>query len=88
MAEFVIALADLFEAEARAVRFSIARLVGAIALILGAAVLALAGFALWLWSLYLFATRYLPPDAAALATGLVTFLAAGIMVWIAKRLNH
>jgi hypothetical protein len=69
-------------------RFSLARLVGAIALILAAALLALAGIGLWLWAFYLFAARYLAPDAAALTTGAVTFLGAGVLVWVAKRLNH
>jgi hypothetical protein len=62
--------------------------VGAVALILGAVVLVLAGAGLWLWSLYLFTTRYLPPDGAALTTGAVTFLGAGLLIWFAKRLNR
>jgi hypothetical protein len=69
-------------------RLSLVRMVSTIALVLGAVLLTLLGLGLWLWALYIFALRYLPPDTAALATGAATFLGAGVLAWIATRLNR
>ncbi len=69
-------------------RLSLVRMAGSIALILGAVLLALAGLGLWLWALYLFAMRYLPQDGAVVTTGALTFLGAGVFLWIAVKLNR
>ncbi len=69
-------------------RLSIARLAGSIALVFGAVLLAVIGLGLWLWALYIFALRYRPQDGAALTTGVVTFLGAGVLTWIAIKLNR
>ncbi len=69
-------------------RQSLARFAGALALVVAAVLFAFAGLAFWVWSLYLYSARHLPADAAALATGLVTLLVAGLIAWAAKRLNQ
>lgn len=69
-------------------RLSLARLAASIALILGAVLFLLAGLGLWLFALYLYCLRYLAQDGAALTTGAVTFLGAGVITWIAIKLNR
>lgn len=69
-------------------RYSMVRLAGALALVVMASILAVIALGLWLWGLYLYSTRYMPQDGAALATGLVTLLLAGAILWAARKLNR
>jgi len=102
-AEIVIAFFELVEAEFREIKRSlndsvnlktgalgraIMRLVGSVALVLAAIVLILAAVGMLLWSIYLTISQFMDPAQAALITGFVTLVAAGLLVIIARWLNR
>jgi len=102
-AEIVIAFFELVEAEFREIKRSlnesvnlktgalgraIMRLVGSVALILAAIVLILAAVGMLLWSIYLTISQFMDPAQAALITGFITLVAAGLLVIIARWLNR
>lgn len=102
-AEIVIAFFELVEAEFREIKRSlnesvnlktgalgraIMRLVGSVALVLAAIVLILAAVGMLLWSIYLTISQFMAPAQAALITGFVTLVAAGLLVIIARWLNR
>lgn len=86
LADFIIALVELLEAEGRALRRGVVRLAQALALGVGALVMAAGGAALLLWAFYQWMTAEVGYPANAAATGVVTLIAAGGMAWIASRL--
>jgi hypothetical protein len=86
--ELVIALAELIEAEGRALRLSAARLSWGVALIVVATLFAVAGAGLCLWSLHQFVLALAGPGTASLVTGLVTLLIAGLTGWAALRVSR
>jgi hypothetical protein len=53
-----------------------------------AGVLLLAGLGLILWALYLYLAQFLSPPGAALASGLISFLIAGGLLWGIARLGR
>ncbi len=85
LAEYAVALADLVEAEGRALRRGLALLGWAFMLIAVAGALLLCGLALWIWALYLFIVLWLPPVLAAALTGGFVLLAAGVIAWMVMR---
>jgi len=102
-AEIVIAFFELVEAEFRELKGSlddtvnlkagalgrlIMRLVGSVALVLAAIVLILAAVGMLLWSMYLYIGQFMDPALAALTTGCVTLVAAGLLIIIARWLNR
>jgi hypothetical protein len=88
LAELIIALLELLEAEARALRAGSFCLGLSLALLAAAGTLALVGVGLILWALYLYLAIFLIPPTATLITGVVTLLAAGGLVWSARRLSR
>jgi hypothetical protein len=88
LAELIIALLELLEAEARALRSGAFRLGLSLALLLTAGTLTLGGVALILRALYLYLTIFLSPPTATLITGVVSLLVAGGLVWSARRLSR
>lgn len=84
----MIALADLAEAEGRSLRYGIARVGGALALLTVSAVMLLAGLGFWLWGIYALATQYIPAPSAAALTGLFAVVMAGVVLWLAARVNR
>jgi hypothetical protein len=88
LAELIIALLELLEAEARALRSGLFRF-GLSLLFLGAAgTLMLAGVGLIVRALYLYLAISLSPPMATLITGVVTLLVSGGLVWSARRLSR
>jgi hypothetical protein len=102
-ADVVIAFFDLLEAELGEIKRLIdesvnlkrgtlgkliMRLAGSIALIIAAVVLVFAAIALLLWSLYLYISQFMLPTQAVFMTALACFFAAGILIVIARWLNH
>jgi hypothetical protein len=102
-AEIVIAFFELVEAEFRELKGSldnsvnlkagalgrlIMRLVGSVALVLAAIVLILAAAGMLLWGLYLYISQFMEPALAALTTSIVTLVAAGLLIIIARWLNR
>lgn len=85
LAEYVIALADLAEAEGRSLRRGLVGLAWAWAFVVIAAVLLLAALALWLWAIYLALAAFMSPAIAAAATGTLSLLIAGLPIWLAIR---
>jgi len=88
LTEYIIALADLFEAEGRLLRRSVMRAGAGLAAILVAALLAFAGLGFCLWAAYQGLVARVGPVDAAVAIGLIMLLLAGVMAWIAIRLNR
>ena len=101
--EIVIAFFELVEAEFReikgslnesvnlktgALRRAIVRLAGSVALILAAVVLILAAVGMLLWSVYLYISQFMDPVQAALITSIVTLVASGLLIIIARWLNR
>ena len=101
--EIVIAFFELVEAEFRELKGSLddsvnlkagalgrllMRLAGSVALVLAAVVLILAAVGMLLWSLYLYISQFLEPVMAALTTSIVTLVAAGLLIIIARWLNR
>jgi len=102
-AEIVIAFFELVEAEFREIKGSlddsvnmkkgalgkaIMRLAGSVALVLAAIVLILAAVGMLLWSMYLYISQFMEPAQAALITGFVTLVTAGLLIIIARWLNR
>jgi hypothetical protein len=88
LAELIIALLELLEAEARALRSGSFRLGLSLALLGTAGTLTLGGVGLILWALYLYLAILLNPPTATLITGVVTLLVSGGLVWSARRLSR
>lgn len=85
LAEYAIAMADLAEAEGRALRRGFALLGWAFALIAVATVFILFGIGLWVWAVYLFTDTLLPSWLAAAVTGTIVLAIAGVIAWLAAR---
>ena len=85
LAEYAIAIADLVEAEGRALRRSLALLGWAFALIAVVTVFVLFGIGLWIWAVYLFADTLLPSWLAAAVAGAIVLGIAGVLVWLTAR---
>jgi hypothetical protein len=88
LAELLIALLELLEAEARALRSGAFRLGLSLALLVTAGILTLSAVALILRALYLYLVIILSPPTATLITGVVTLPVAGGLVWTARRLSR
>lgn len=89
LTDFVIALADLAESEVRLVRRSLVHVLLAGALILGAAMLLMAGLVLWLVSLFVYLNNSgLGVPGAAMISGVVALAMAaivmGVAVWLGR----
>jgi hypothetical protein len=88
LAELIIALLELLEAEARALRSGSFRLGLSLALLGIAGTLMVVGVGLILRALYLYLVIFLSPPTATLITGMVTLLVSGGLVWSARRLSR
>ena len=88
LTELIIALLELLEAEARALRAGSFRLGLSLALLGTAGILMLVGVGLILRALYLYLAIFLSPPTATLITGVVTLLVSGGLVWSARRLSR
>lgn len=88
LTELIIALLELLEAEARALRSGSFRLGLSLALLGTAGILMLVGVWLILRALYLYLAIFLSPPTATLITGVVTLLVSGGLVWSARRLSR
>ena len=88
LTELIIALLELLEAEARALRSGSFRLGLSLALLATAGTLMVVGVALILRALYLYLAIVLSPPTATLITGVVTLLVSGGLVWSARRLSR
>ena len=88
LTELIIAILELLEAEARALRSGSFRLGLSLALLGTAGILMLVGVWLILRALYLYLAIFLSPPTATLITGVVTLLVSGGLVWSARRLSR
>jgi hypothetical protein len=88
LAELLIAFLELLEAEARALRSGTFRLGLSLALLGTAGTLAVVGVSLIMRALYLYLVMVLSPPTTTLITGLVTLVAAGGLVWSARRFSR
>ncbi len=83
----MIALADLAEAEGRALRRAVISTGYGLGLI-GAIVLLIAvGSGLLLWACYQYLSALIGPAATALVTGIAALILAGVLAWIVRRTN-
>jgi hypothetical protein len=81
-------VADLLEAEGRALRRSVFRSGAGLALLVGATVLGLVGIGFCLFGAYLALGKLFGPVTGALLTGLLSLLLTLVVAWIATRLGH
>ena len=88
LAEIIIALLELLEVEAGALRSGSIRLGLSLALLGIAGALALGGVGMILWALYLYLAIFVGLPTAMLITGVVTLVVAGGMAWSARRLSR
>jgi len=85
LTQLLVALLELLEAEGRAFRVGIGKAAMAIMFLLVAALLALGGFGMLVWAVFLgFAAIPLAAGWAAFWTGIVTLAGAGVLMWLAK----
>jgi hypothetical protein len=88
VADFLIAVANLIEAEGRALRRSVMRVaIGCLLLLLGVAFVA-AGVGLLTWCVYLLFLEAAGLPLAAFLSGIFVLIAAGILVGVAVLLNR
>jgi hypothetical protein len=88
LVELLIAVLELFEAEARALRTGVFRLGLCMALLGIAALLSAGGIGMILHALYLYLVIVLGQATATLVIGLVTLSLAGGLIWSARRLSR
>ena len=88
LAELTLALAELLEAEGRALQRGVVRAAIAIGVVAATAVLGLAGLGLCLWGVYLYLATMLTPPLAAFATGALTLVVSGGLLWTALRVGR
>lgn len=88
LADFVIAIAELAEAEGRSLRRAAARLGQGMGMLAVATFLAVAGACLVLWGIYQYIETTFTPASSALLTGLFALLLAGGLAWIVHRITH
>lgn len=89
IADFIIAIADLVEAEVKVVRRSLFRFLLAAVLITSACLLFLGGLALLFYSLYVqFGQAGMSPAGAAAVTGVIFagagVVVAGVAIWLSR----
>ena len=87
LARFVVHLADLVEAEGRAVRASTFRILTAAVIFTIAAAVGTAGAALVLLSVYVLLTP-VSTALAAVVTGVIALGAGSALLWIARRMDR
>jgi len=88
MADLIIAIADLVEAEGAALRRAAARLGTGLALIVLAAGLVAVGTGLCLWAAYQYLAAAVGVPLAPLLIGLVALMVSGLFLWAARRLTR
>lgn len=85
IADFVIKIADLVDAEFNELKGkAVSTLIG-IGLIIGALVMAMVGFVLVVYGIYLAFCIFMPPFLAAFADAAMAFIIGGGLVLCAKR---
>jgi hypothetical protein len=87
LARFVVHLAELLEAEGRAVRASVLGVLTAAAMLLLAAAVGMGGVALIFVGLYC-AVRPVGAAWASVITGLTALMVGGGLLWIARRMDR
>ena len=88
LTELIIALLELLEAEARALRSGSFRLGVSLVLLGTAGIFMFVGVGLILRALYLYLVIFLSPPTATLITGMATLLVSGGLVWSARQLSR
>lgn len=84
----MIALADLLEAEGRALRHATLRTGIGLMLLLSAVLILVAGLVLCLWGAYQWLSLSIGGIGAKVVIGLMMLAVAGGMVWTAIRINR
>ncbi|MCX5772073.1 MAG: hypothetical protein NTZ09_17620 [Candidatus Hydrogenedentes bacterium] len=87
VADFLIAVANLIEAEGRTLRRSVMRVMMGFLLVLVGVTFLAAGVGLLTWCVYLLFLEAAGPTLAAFLSGIFTLIAAGILVGVAILLN-
>jgi len=88
MIKLIIPLLQLLLKESKTIRMVVLRL-GISLLLLGMAwAFMLVGLGFIIWALYLYLTNYLNPPIAALASGFLILLIAGVQLLIVRRLTR
>jgi len=88
LAELIIAIADLAEAEGRALRHALTRTGWGLVCLLVTGILVAVGAGFGLWAGYQFLLTRFSEIEAALLSGLFAFVLAGGFAWMAIRFNR
>lgn len=88
IADFIIAVAELLEAEGRSLRHSVVRLSWGLVFIAGAALLGITAFGFVLWGLYQYLAWATDPAAAALLAGAIALALAGMLALATRWLTR
>jgi len=88
LTDFIDAVTCLIQAEARALRSGLIRLLIAVALAALSLSFVLAGFVLVVWGIYLWIATLTAPVGAAFIAGFAALILGGVLVLIAKRLTR
>jgi predicted tellurium resistance membrane protein TerC len=86
VAELIVALMDLLEAEARELRNRVLRLGMGLALIVAAGGVFLIALAVLLWAFYWYLLLVMRPGEALLLTGTVALALTGVLFWLASKM--
>jgi hypothetical protein len=87
LAKFIVRVADLLEAEGRALRESSVMVGLAVAITLVAALVAIGGVGLVAWGLFGALSAGMGPIGAAFICGVVLIASAGGLAWLAIRIG-
>lgn len=86
LSDFVIALLDLLEAEAKSARKGVFKLAVSLTLLSLAGLLALGALGLFVAALYLYLITIVSAALSAFLCGLLVIVIAGVFVWNARRM--
>lgn len=87
LARFVVNLAELLEAEGRAVRASVFQILTAAAIVLVAAAVGISGIGLLFLAVYL-GVRPAGDAWASTVTGSLALMVGGGLLWVARRMDR
>lgn len=86
VSRFIVKLADLAEAEGRALRAGAVHVGFAIALAVGGAVLGVIGIAAIAWAIFAALAAGMGAPGAAAVCGVVLLAAAGVLLWTVRKM--
>jgi hypothetical protein len=88
LSRLIVKLADLLEAEGRALRSGAVNIGLAAAIAFAGAIVGVAGIGLLSWAVFALLRRVLGPPGAAAICGLALLACAGVLLWIVRKMSR